>query len=201
MFVYIPLYYLPACDDLYDVCQELHALAAKWSHIGFALHMPTLQEEAIHDTRADSTSCLRMMLSKWLQKSYNYAKYGPPTWRLLVKAVGDPFGGSNCALAETIANKHPGLYWNEVLVTCMIWYLLACSEQGSSKTLSRKLQQISSASKGDTQQWVCYNVFRCNWPFGRVWTWSSWKTSCTATLTLCILSNIALIYIASISSN
>ena len=105
-----PLDYLPACDDLYDVCQELYTLAAKWSHIGFALHLPTSQEEAIHETRADSAHCLRMVLSKWLQKCYKYDKYGPPSWRMLVKAVGDPFGGNDCALAETIANKHSGMH-------------------------------------------------------------------------------------------
>ena len=107
MFVYIPLDYISAFDDLYDVCQELYNLAAKWSHIGFTLH---IQVEAIHESRGDdSTHCLRMVLSKWLRKSYNYDKYGPPTWRMLVKAVGDPFGGNDCALAETIAKKHPGI--------------------------------------------------------------------------------------------
>ena len=58
----------------------------------------------------DCNHCLRMVLCKWLQKSYEYSKYGPPTWRMLVKAVDDPFGGNNCALAETIASKHPGMH-------------------------------------------------------------------------------------------
>ena len=116
----ISLDYFPACEDLYDVCQEMHTLAAKWSHIGFAVHIPSSQEEAIRATRDDSASCLRMVLKKWLQKSYSYDKYGPPTWRMLVKAVGDPLGGDDCALAETIANKHPGMYSNEVLVACII---------------------------------------------------------------------------------
>ena len=52
--------------------------------------------------------CLQAVVVKWLQKGYNYQKFGSPTWRMLVKAVDDPAGGNNSALAETIANKHPG---------------------------------------------------------------------------------------------
>ena len=41
--------------------------------------------------------------------------YGRFNNRMLVKAVGDPFGGNDCALAETIANKHPGSCSFEIL--------------------------------------------------------------------------------------
>ena len=90
----------------------MYTLAAKWSDISFALKLPVSLEETIYkETQGgDPTRCLRMVLSKWLQKCYKYDRYGPPTWRMLVKAVGDPFGVNNCALAETIANKHPGMY-------------------------------------------------------------------------------------------
>ena len=101
----------PACDDLYDVYEEVYTLAPKWSDISFALKLPLFQVETIRKGAQgnDCNHCLQMVLNKWLQKSYKYDKYGPPSWRLLVKAVGDPFGGNNCALAETIANKHPGM--------------------------------------------------------------------------------------------
>ena len=101
----------PACDDLYDVCAEVYTLAAKWSDVSFALKLPLSLEETIKEIHGgDLTRCLRMVLSKWLQKCYKYDKHGPPSWRMLVKAVDDPFGGSNCALAETIAKKHLGMY-------------------------------------------------------------------------------------------
>ena len=54
--------------------------------------------------------CLRAVVVKWLQKGYDYQRYGPPTWRMLVEAVGDPVGGNNDALAEAIAKKHPGMH-------------------------------------------------------------------------------------------
>ena len=50
-----------------------------------------------------------MVLIKWLKKSYNVGKYGPSTWRMLVKAVDSPAGGNNRALPETIAEKLPGM--------------------------------------------------------------------------------------------
>ena len=53
--------------------------------------------------------CLQVVVVKWLQKGYDYQRYGPPTWRMLVESVGDPVGGNHTALAEAIAKKHPGM--------------------------------------------------------------------------------------------
>ena len=102
---------LSAGDDLHDVYDEVYTLTARWSDICFGLKLSTAQEETIRsETRgANSAQCLRTVLTKWLQKSYNVDRYGPPTWRMLVKAVGSPAGGNNYALAETIAKAHPGM--------------------------------------------------------------------------------------------
>ena len=119
------LYILPACDDLFDVYEEVHTLAAKWSHICFALKLPWSEEQIIHKESHgdDCVHCLQVVLRKWLQKSYNYDKHGPPTWRMLVRAVCDPAGGNDCALAESIAKKHAG----RQLILCCVWmYLCVC---------------------------------------------------------------------------
>ena len=102
--------FLSAIADLHDVYREVYTLAHKWANICCALNLP--HEEAIReDTRGDDCACrFRMVLRKWLQKSYNFQKYGPPTWRMLVKVVGDPTGGDNNTLAETIAKNHPGMH-------------------------------------------------------------------------------------------
>ena len=101
---------LPANDDLFEVYKEVHTLAPRWSDICCALSLP--HEETIRkETQGDDCNCcLRMVLRKWLQKSYNYVKYGPPSWRMLVEAVGDSAGGNNCTLAEAMAKKHTGMY-------------------------------------------------------------------------------------------
>ena len=46
------------------------------------------------------------MVTDWLEKNYNVKKFGPPTWKSLVDAVGHPAGGANMALAEKIAKSH-----------------------------------------------------------------------------------------------
>ncbi len=46
-------------------------------------------------------------LCSWLQKKYDVQKFGPPTWRMLVRAVVEDAGGKSPTLAEQIATKHP----------------------------------------------------------------------------------------------
>ena len=46
------------------------------------------------------------MVTDWLEKNYNVKKFGPPTWKSLVEAVGHRAGGANMALAEKIAKSH-----------------------------------------------------------------------------------------------
>ena len=61
--------------------------------------------------------CLQAVIVRWLQKGYNFHKFGFPTWKMLVKAVGDPAGGNDMVLAETIARRHSGMYsavWHAV---------------------------------------------------------------------------------------
>ena len=70
-------------------------------------HEETIRKETQGD---DCARCLRMVLKKWLQKSYNYQRCGFPSWRMLVEAVGDPAGGNDCALAEAIVKNHTGAY-------------------------------------------------------------------------------------------
>ena len=41
-------------------------------------------------------------------------KFGKPTWRKLVEAVEDKVGGDNPALAQTIAEEHPGAPGNHI---------------------------------------------------------------------------------------
>ena len=100
-----------AGDDLHDVYEEVYTLAARWPDMCLALKLPISCQEMIEaNHRGDSARCLQTVLVKWLQKDYNHNRHGPPTWRSLVKAVDNPAGGNNCALAEAVAKKHRGMY-------------------------------------------------------------------------------------------
>ena len=59
--------------------------------------------------------CLREVIVRWLRKTYDVDRHGPPTWRTLVKAVSDKAGGNNPALAEDIAKDHKGIVTSQHL--------------------------------------------------------------------------------------
>ena len=89
--------------------REVVGLAGKWSDMCLTLGLLPSDKSAIEAAHPGNPhSCLQAVVVKWLQRSYDYQRHGPPTWRMLVESVGDPAGGNNCALAETIAKKHPG---------------------------------------------------------------------------------------------
>ena len=94
-------------DDLFDVTSELNPVCAKWKSIGIALRLSHSTLESIQaNNNNNSTTCLTSVVTEWLKKNYNVQRFGEPSWQWLVKAVGDPAGGANMALATEIAGKH-----------------------------------------------------------------------------------------------
>ena len=97
--------------DTRDVYREVIGVAGRWSGMCLALGLLPSDQSTIEVAHPGKPhDCLQAVFVKWLQKGYDYQRYGPPTWRMLVDAVGDPVGGNNNALAEAIAKKHPGMY-------------------------------------------------------------------------------------------
>ena len=98
-------------EDTHDVYREVVDLAGNWSSMCLALRLRPSDQSAIEAAHPGNPhKCLQTVVVKWLQKGYNYQRFGSPTWRMLVEAVGDPAGGDNVTLAETIAKKHPGMH-------------------------------------------------------------------------------------------
>ena len=86
---------------------ELLPLTAKWKGIGLALRLEVNLLWGIEaDCSGDPTACLTLVITKWLMGNYNVGRFGEPTWRQLVEAVGHPAGGANEMLAMRIAEKH-----------------------------------------------------------------------------------------------
>ena len=94
-------------DDLFDVQKELIPVSAKWRSVGIALRLKPNVLDGI-ETRysGDPPACLTSTVTEWLNKNYNVKRFGEPTWQALVKAVGDPAGGANMALASDMAMRH-----------------------------------------------------------------------------------------------
>ena len=58
------------------------------------------------ENSGDPPACLSSTVTEWLNRNYNVKRFGEPTWQVLVKAVGDPAGGANMALARDMATRH-----------------------------------------------------------------------------------------------
>ena len=83
-------------------------MAHRWKDIGLALRLHPDTLKTIKSDCQDSKSCLCEVLTEWLKKLYDTNRFGQPSWRLLVAAVGHPSGGNDRALAEQIAKRHNG---------------------------------------------------------------------------------------------
>ena len=117
-------------NDLFDILEEVGGLAASWRNMCLALRVPDADTIG-NKWRDDPKDCLREILKQWLKKCYDTQKHGPPTWRKLVEAVANDYGGDNPALAETIALKHQSKYSpnNIINVACSNCYTFASMTQ------------------------------------------------------------------------
>lgn len=94
-------------DDIHDIMTELVEVEDRWKLIGVALRLKPSKIKAIEEeNHGKLANCLMDALSNWLNKSYNTAKFGNPSWRKVVEAVASPAGGDNAVLAKSIAMKH-----------------------------------------------------------------------------------------------
>ena len=93
-------------DDLFDVKRELQPVVARWKSIGLALRLDISQLNEIESDNKKSSDCLTRVLTLWLNKAYNTERFGEPSWKLLARAVADPVGGNNPALAEETVKKY-----------------------------------------------------------------------------------------------
>ena len=94
---------------MYDVYEEVFALAGSWRRLARSLRLPPPLVPLIAEkNQGDPEDCLFAVLQKWLKRIHDVKRHGYPSWHSLVKAVAHPAGGANPALAESIAEKYPG---------------------------------------------------------------------------------------------
>ena len=66
-------------------------------------------------------------MDNWLKKNYSTHKFGPPTWRWVVKIVGDSAGGNHQGLADQVARKTSHVIrmrWNLLLCTVLVLFAI-----------------------------------------------------------------------------
>ena len=87
--VNIATLYILAEDHLFEVMDELPGFT-KWMELGGNLGLSVGDLEVIKancKSKGGVYECLRNVLMQWLRRSHNEARFGPPTWTSLTKAV------------------------------------------------------------------------------------------------------------------
>ena len=98
-------------NDLFEVKEAVLPTKSRYYSFGLALRIPPFELEAIQKSfPQDVDQALCEVLKLWLKNKYDVEKYGPPSWRVLVKAVDNPAGGNNSGLARKLVQQHPGEY-------------------------------------------------------------------------------------------
>jgi hypothetical protein len=99
---------LTSADNFLDVKVEVLGIAARWREFGSVLKIKPEKLAMIESSgRGDPEKCLDMVLTEFLKMNYETEKYGDPSWRLIVIAVGHRGGGNNTDRALQVANGHP----------------------------------------------------------------------------------------------
>ena len=97
-------------DDLSDVIEEVVSIQSSFYELGRSLRLKTVDLDQVRDTHRSNSNteqAVQSVLLLWLSQKYNVERFGPPTWRMLVKAVDMKTGGNDHKLAKEIASRHP----------------------------------------------------------------------------------------------
>ena len=105
LYQYNRLYFLLAKDDLGIVYQAVLSLADDCHRLCLFLGIPKSKIDAIKQSYpAHVHEWLIEGLSEWLRSNHNTDKYGQPSWRTLIKCIGN----IDCELARSLAKEHEG---------------------------------------------------------------------------------------------
>ncbi len=77
---------------------------SRYYEIGTQLYLKLL--DTIKNRSKTDTIAMGEVVEEWLKGNYDTDKFGPPTWKMLVKVVAHPNGGNNNSLAKKIASEH-----------------------------------------------------------------------------------------------
>ena len=92
-------------DEFYDVWERVKSLSPRWFFISGSLRLnPNTLALIEANNGSNCEKCLYEALTHWLNKNYDFIRFGHPSWRKLCLSVSN--GGQNKALAEEIANEH-----------------------------------------------------------------------------------------------
>ena len=94
-------------DDWNDVILVCSSLAPHWEELCAFFCLPLGTSDAIKEKYPNKElSCLNEALKLWIIQKYKTKKYGPPTWKMLLNAIGK----IDENLFRKLAKEHQGRY-------------------------------------------------------------------------------------------
>ena len=96
-------------SNLHDLTTALWTIRSNYYSFGRSLNLERTDLRVIHDRypkESDAELALEDILLLWLEGKYNVVKHGPPTWRMVIKAVNEMCNGSYHELAKKMASNH-----------------------------------------------------------------------------------------------
>ena len=92
-------------DDWNDVIKECSSLAAKWEQLSGYLGLSIGTIDAIKENFPNNAvGCWNEALKQWIKQNYRTARYGYPSWRMLLEAIAR----IDKLLFKKLADKHQG---------------------------------------------------------------------------------------------
>ena len=102
------MYFVTGKEDFLIIWRRVSSLSDRWDSLGLMLCLSPNAIKAIEvDYPKSCLKCLREVFTRWLEKGYDYKRYGHPSWRMLCIAIKSTSGGNDAALAEELAREHP----------------------------------------------------------------------------------------------
>lgn len=92
-------------DVMAQVVLALGDVSAKWKEIGIILGAGYGYLEGLFRDGKSSEECINSIVKKWLKNRFD-PRFGAPSWKKLVEAIGAKAGAANSVHALKIAEQH-----------------------------------------------------------------------------------------------
>ena len=100
------IYNLTGVDVKNEVVLALEPVSAKWKEIGIILGAKYNFLDELYLSDEKSIESIKSIVNKWLKGNFD-ERFGDPSWKKLVEAIGAKTGAANSAHAQEIAQQHP----------------------------------------------------------------------------------------------
>lgn len=97
--------HIAGIDAMNEVVLALELVSAKWKEIGIILGARHGFLEDLYCSDEKSTECIKSIVKNWLRGRFD-ERFGEPSWKKLVEAIGARTGAANSAHAQEIARQH-----------------------------------------------------------------------------------------------